>query len=170
MENTWVIRRLDPLPHLNELAQLNELLRTSYSSAQGLADEFAAAHESVEATGRRVQEGECYLAFLSDHLVGCVILRTKSKASAPTWYQTPGVASFGRLAVRPDYQNQGIATALIRFVEERAKQLGCFELALDTSEHSHELIRFYERLGFRTVSHHQWSQTSFKSVVLSKSL
>ncbi|MFL5814979.1 MAG: GNAT family N-acetyltransferase [Bdellovibrionia bacterium] len=170
MENNLIIRLLDPSPQLSEIAQLNELLKTCYSSAKSLADEFAAASESVDATARRVQEGECYLAFVSDHLVGCVILRTKSKVSAPSWYQKPGVASFGRLAVRSDHQNQGIGTALIRFIEARAKRLGCSELALDTSENSHSLISFYESLGFQIVSHHQWSRTSFKSVVLSKKI
>jgi ribosomal protein S18 acetylase RimI-like enzyme len=74
------------------------------------------------------------------------------------------------LAVHPGHQGQGIATALIRFVEARAKQLGCSELALDTSENSHSLTSFYKRLGFEIVSHHQWSRTSFKSVVLSKQI
>jgi ribosomal protein S18 acetylase RimI-like enzyme len=177
-ETTWDIRLLDPSSQLSEIAAVNELLGAAYlssypsgySSGDNLVSEFAAAKESVESTARRIREGECFLAFQGDQLVGCVILRTKSKPGMPAWYQNPGVASFGRLAVRPDFRNQGIATALIRYIETKARQSGYSELALDTSEGSRELIGFYERLGYRKVSHHHWSRTPFRSVVLSKSL
>lgn len=149
---------------VNEILLVNELLKAAYPS------EFAASDEDIQATQRRVQEGQCYLGLLDGVLVACVILRTKSKPSAPAWYQRSGVASIGRLAVRPDLQKQGIASTLLKFVEQQAKQLGFSELALDTSENAEPLIRFYEKRGYRIVSYHQWSRTPFKSVVLSKSI
>jgi ribosomal protein S18 acetylase RimI-like enzyme len=159
-----IIQWMDSMSEPIQVAQVNELLKSAYST------DFAASNESVQATQRRIQEGRCCLALLEDALVGCVILRTGSKPSAPLWYQGEGVASMGRLAVRPDFQRQGVASALLEFVEKHAKNLGCTELALDTSEDSKQLIRFYEKRGYRIVSTHQWPHTTFKSVVLSKAL
>lgn len=158
------------LNDLKPIAEINSLLRAAYQSSFFAEQEFAAADEPIQSTLKRLREGECIVACIGESWVGCLILRTQSKASAPVWYQNSGVASFGRFAVHPNFQNQGIGSKLLTFAESRAKELGMSELALDTSERSVRLIEFYQKRGYQLVSHHQWKATSYRSVVLSKVL
>lgn len=166
MNNEVTIRLLTSVNDLHQVAQINALLQAAYRSTQ----EFAAASESVESTLKRLREGECLLASWEQSLVGCLILRTHAKPTAPAWYRNGDVASFGRFAVLPKYQNQGVGSKLLDFAERRAKELGMKELALDTSESSETLIHFYQLKGYRLVDHHQWNATPYRSVVLSKTL
>jgi GNAT superfamily N-acetyltransferase len=59
---------------------------------------------------------------------------------------------------------------MMSMIEERAKELGAHEIALDTSEHADDLIKMYEKRGYKHVSHVQWGETNYRSVVLSKVL
>lgn len=50
------------------------------------------------------------------------------------------------VAVRPDFQKQGVGAALVHHVIQQARQLGCYKLILNCSEAN---IAFYTRVGFR---------------------
>jgi ribosomal protein S18 acetylase RimI-like enzyme len=145
-------------------------MQTAYGIHDQEKRRFAASFESPETTLKRISEGECYLAFLNDVIVGCIVLRLSSKVNSPAWYRQSGVAHFGRFAVLPSLQRNGIGSLLLSHIEERAKALGFSEIALDTAENADELIRMYEKRGYRVVSEHQWRATPFTSVVLSKKL
>jgi ribosomal protein S18 acetylase RimI-like enzyme len=170
LEGHLIIRPLDLSDDSNEIEQLNALLKEAYGALAESGPAFAASCEGVSATRRRVQEGQCFLAILDEVPVGCVILRVTSTARGPEWYKASGVASIGRLAVRPALQNRGIGKKLLHHAEESARASNCTELAMDTSEQADQLIRMYERWGYVQVSYHQWPGTSFRSVVLSKKL
>lgn len=43
-------------------------------------------------------------------------------------------------------------------------------LALDTSEHAHQLISMYKKLNYRFIEYANWNVTNYRSVVLSKEL
>ena len=53
----------------------------------------------------------------------------------------------GRLAVHPDFQNQGVATKLLMEVERTFPTCGRFELF--TGDRSVGSIRLYEKLGYK---------------------
>jgi GNAT superfamily N-acetyltransferase len=82
----------------------------------------------------------------------------------------PEVFSFGQFGVRPDLQGHGIGGKLMRLMEEEAWLRGAEELALDTAEGAHHLIEWYGRCGFREVERVSWSNTTYGSVILSKTL
>ena len=48
------------------------------------------------------------------------------------------------------YRRQGIATALIRYIQEAAKKRGADTVELSVWEFNQDAIRFYEAVGFRT--------------------
>lgn len=50
------------------------------------------------------------------------------------------------VAVRTDFQKQGIGAALVQHITEEARRLGCYKLILNCSEAN---VAFYVRLGFR---------------------
>jgi GNAT superfamily N-acetyltransferase len=65
---------------------------------------------------------------------------------------------------------QHLGRVLMAQAEEAAVALGAAEVAIDTSEHAHHLIQWYERLGYRLVGDADWDVTNYRSVVLSKTL
>ena len=52
------------------------------------------------------------------------------------------------LAVAPDYQRQGIGTAIMQKVEESLAQMGCPKLNLQIRADNAEVQAFYESLGY----------------------
>ncbi|MDQ0736277.1 GNAT family N-acetyltransferase [Arthrobacter agilis] len=56
-----------------------------------------------------------------------------------------------RMFVLPALRGQGIATAILRRIEEEARALGCRELLLETGTEQPDAMRFYEREGYRRI-------------------
>jgi ribosomal-protein-alanine N-acetyltransferase len=56
-----------------------------------------------------------------------------------------------RLAVHPDYQGQGIATALIQDSFEQLKNMDLHEVELDVDTLKTGAVCLYEKVGFRVV-------------------
>ena len=59
-----------------------------------------------------------------------------------------GEATLEDLYVSPASRRRGVATHLVQFAIERAKEKGCHTIKLDTNESNHDAIRLYRRLGF----------------------
>ncbi|MFJ6000699.1 GNAT family N-acetyltransferase [Arthrobacter sp. NPDC092385] len=56
-----------------------------------------------------------------------------------------------RMYVRPAYRGKGVATAVLRRIEEEARVVGCDELLLETGTEQPDAMRFYEREGYRRI-------------------
>ena len=52
------------------------------------------------------------------------------------------------MAIRPDYQGQGLGHLLLAHLEERARRLGLASMMLQARE---KAVNFYERAGYRVV-------------------
>lgn len=76
-----------------------------------------------------------------------LVARTQSGrlAGSVRWEVKGETAHLGRLAVAPDLQGHGIATALMHAVEDRC---GTARIELFTGSRSEESLRFYARLGY----------------------
>ena len=55
---------------------------------------------------------------------------------------------FDNIAVRPDWQGQGLGRRLIAFAESEARRLGYAEIRLYTHQKMTENVALYTRLGF----------------------
>ena len=157
------------------MVELNTLLRSAYRPLAEAGMKYAASHEDVESTRRNASHGECYVGILNQKIVATTVLRTRQQDGkdgkpGPVWYGRPEVITFGRFAVSPELQGQGVGARLMDLIEARAKELGFAELALDTSEKAQHLIEMYERRGFRFIEYTQWAITNYRSVVMSKTL
>ena len=53
------------------------------------------------------------------------------------------------LAVTPSHRRQGIASALMRAIEEKIKALGCLKLNLQVLSSNVEVVTLYEELGYQ---------------------
>lgn len=53
------------------------------------------------------------------------------------------------LAVHPDHRGKGFAESIMSQVEERIKSKGCPKICLQVRASNHEVIKFYESIGYR---------------------
>lgn len=156
--------------HVALVEPLTDLLHEAYAPLAAKGMRYLATHQPPEKTLERLQRGEAYLAFRLNELVGTVTLFREDPTSRCEYYRIPGVFSFGQFAIRPRLQGQGFGSLMMNMLEARAKELGARELALDTSEHATDLIRLYEKRGYRHVAYTQWDVTNYRSVIMSKAL
>jgi GNAT superfamily N-acetyltransferase len=73
--------------------------------------------------------------------LGCGALRRLDEASAEV----------KRMYVAPASRGSGVATALLRTLEEKARARGWTTLRLETGPAQPDAIRFYEREGYRPI-------------------
>ena len=53
------------------------------------------------------------------------------------------------LAVRPEYQKQGIASKIVREAENRLLKIGCPKIDLMVRKSNEEAISFYQKIGYK---------------------
>ncbi|MBF4572868.1 GNAT family N-acetyltransferase [Herbiconiux sp. VKM Ac-1786] len=62
-----------------------------------------------------------------------------------------GGAEVKRMYVHPDARGQGVSTAILRALEEEARELGVARLVLETGTEQPDAMRFYEREGYERI-------------------
>lgn len=157
----------------DDVGALTELLHRAYRKHLEANLNFVAATQPPEHTSRRIARGTCWIAEREQDIVGTAMLEGPGDDDPddPPLYRDTSVCVLSQFAVEPRMQGTGIGKALLAKVESEAIRLGAATLALDTSEKATDLIRMYERWGFRFVAFHQWGgNVNYRSVVMSKSL
>jgi GNAT superfamily N-acetyltransferase len=157
-----------PLNDSDSIEELTELLHRAYAVLAEMGFRYYATHQTPEETKERIDKGQCYIAVVDGKIVGTITYYNSKNTLGSPFLNTLRVSHFGQLAVEPSYQNQGIATKLIKHVEQIAREHGDKELALDTAEGATHLIEWYEKLGYRFVEYTSWDVTNYRSVVMSK--
>ena len=84
------------------------------------------------------------LAFHDDKPVGLI-----NAFEGFSTFQCKPLLNIHDVAVLPDYRGQGIASAMLRKVEEIARQRGCCKLTLEVLEGNAPARAAYEKFGFR---------------------
>lgn len=149
---------------------LTSLLHRAYAPLAERGLRFYASYQDEQVTRSRCAEGECYVAIMDGELVGTVTALPGGRPSELSWYTRTDTASMGQLAVDPPHQRRGIGAALMEVAERRAVEWHAARIAIDTSEHAHELIALYKRRGYEIVDTIEWPVTNYKSAVLAKDL
>jgi peroxiredoxin/GNAT superfamily N-acetyltransferase len=164
------IVKFNSTEHSELIEPLTALLHAAYAPLAARGMRYLATHQPPQKTLERLNEGESYLAFEADQLIGTVTLYREKLSSSCEYYRRAGVFSFGQFAIKPEFQGRGFGSMMMTMLEDRARELGAVELALDTSEHADDLIRLYEKRGYRQVAFAQWDVTNYRSVIMSKVL
>ena len=102
---------------------------------------------------------EFYVYEVRGEIVGVAALH-------PRYSEGVGVVRW--VYVHPRYQRRGIGTALMRRIEERARELGLRRLRLVTHGEAYWAIRFYEKLGFKIVGYVE--RAAWGDVLMEKSI
>ena len=125
---------------------------------------YLASHQDDAITRNRVETGECYLARTTTsvhNIIGTTVIVPPGVGDPVCeYYYRPGDAHFQQFAVDPNLQNLGIGSALLNVVQSRAQTIGASELALDTSEHSRQLIAMYTKRNCELISYTDWPDTN----------
>lgn len=160
---------LRPFDSRDSLDQLTALLHRAYTAHAVAGRRFFASYQSPADTQRRIAKGECWLALDGSTLLGTVTV--VAPYSFPDGYPAPREAgTFYQLAVDPERQAQGLGDALLRQAEARIRFLGSRTVAIDTSRLATDLIRWYEKRGYKETGSWRWDVTNYESIVLVKDL
>jgi GNAT superfamily N-acetyltransferase len=165
--------RIEPFAverHGDLVEPLTAMLHSAYRPLAEKGLRYLATHQPPATTLSRLRSGDSFLGFAGDELIATITIVKDRPDEACEWYQRDDVFFFTQLAVSPAHQGSGIGGALMSFAEDHARELGARELALDTSEYATRLIETYQRRGYRLVAQVSWSDTNYRSVVLSKTL
>jgi len=152
----------------DSMEELTDLLHRAYAVLAEMGFRYYATHQTPKETKERITKGQCYVAVMDEKIVGTVTYYNTKNTHGSPFLNTLRVSHFGQLGVESHYQNKGIATKLIKYVEDIAIDNGDKELALDTAEGATHLIEWYEKLGYRFVEYTSWDVTNYRSVVMSK--
>ena len=161
-----------PFSENDSITELTELLHRAYKFLADMDLHFVATWQGEDITRKHVSKGECFIAELNGRMVGTILIYSwkNDDITLPGWYQRDDVRVFGKFAVDPDYQKQGIGNQLLEYIEEFCRKKGIKELALDTSDKAQHLIDYYLKRGYRIICTHKWPAVNYHSIVMSKTL
>ena len=158
------------LAESDDLESITSMLHEAYGRLASAGMKYVASYQDVDITRRRAAKGETIVAFEEALIVGVITLSNVASTKGCPFYDRTDVASFGQFAVRPARQGHGIGSLLIDLVEQRAREVGVHELALDTSEDATDLIEMYKAKGYRFIEYVDWKITNYRSLILAKRL
>jgi len=161
------IRRLHPADSLEELTAL---LHRAYGALGAMGFNYTAVDQPVERTRERASDGECHVVVADGRIVATATFGLVGAMKRPPEYARPGMAYFTQFAVEPELQGKGFGSRLLRHVEERARERGATEIALDTAEGAEHLVRYYGARGYEVLGHIRRPGKTYRSVILSKLL
>ena len=116
-------------------------MRAAFAEYAGkLPQESGALRERLEDVQRAMAEGGAVLAFIDNVAVGSAR------------FEPDGDGLYvGRVAVLPEHRRQGIASALMRFIEDLARSMGKAWIRIGVRESLPSNIALYETLGYQTI-------------------
>ena len=117
---------------------------------QGIA-QWNENYPSLEVLKKDLAAGNSYVYIINGDLVGTVMFsQEKDPVYDPIQWLSPeeGAYYVHRLAVHPLFQKQGIARALMDFVEEEVLRIGGQSIRLDTFSKNIRNQRFYKARGY----------------------
>jgi GNAT superfamily N-acetyltransferase len=150
--------------------ELTELLHIAYKRFADMGLRFVATHQSEDYTEKYLENGECFVLTEGDKLIGTIFYYTKNWDDIPDIMKRDDAVLFGKFAVLPEYQNKGLGSRLMDFIEAHAAINGKNEIVLDTSDKAQHLIDYYRKRGYEFVQYWQWPDVNYRSVVMSKKL
>lgn len=110
-----------------DLDRVCRLMRSAVTVARWPDDEYR----------KRIAEGRVLLANIDRHLVGALVF----SGAPPEW-------EIENIAVDAAVRRQGIARALVRELEMRARERGVTKFNLEVRASNQAAIGLYEKLGF----------------------
>lgn len=154
----------DPIP------EITTLLHRAYAKPAGQGIRFWASRQDDSVTESRLKKGTSFMAVTDGRIVGTISVYGPDKNSPAEFYRRDDVRYFGQFGVDPDLQGTGLGKRLYQTVEDHCRTNKVKYLALDTCENATELIKMYQRWGFKQVDRVKWEVVDFRSIIMAKEL
>lgn len=155
---------------LDSMDELTALLNRAYKQHAEHGLLFLASHQDAQTTRQRIGTGRCLVAEIDGKIVGTITYYDPNQSGNCSWARHSRVARIAQLAVDPVLQNRGIGSLLVRHAELCAQEDGATELALDTAESAKCLVAWYRSSGYSAVAYANFTETNYRSIVMSKNL
>lgn len=162
--------KLRPFDPSDSLQELTDLLQSAFARLGAMGLNCTCVDQSPAVTLARIAKGECYVAESGRKLIGTLTLYTPSENAECTWFRRNDVASLHQFAISPDFQGQGLGSAMLDFSEDWAKYRGYRKLALSVAQPASHLLSYYQARGYRQVGTINLPGKVYCSAVLTKKL
>jgi ribosomal protein S18 acetylase RimI-like enzyme len=117
------------------------VMRAAFAEYAGaLPVESGANAESLEDVEHAMRSGGAVLAFIGDKAIGSARFTPQAEA-----------LYVGRVAVVPEHRRQGVATVMMRFLEDVAAALERDALHVDVRESLPSNVKLYQSLGYEVI-------------------
>lgn len=100
------------------------------------------------------------IAYEEEKPVGCIALTEVQNQ----------ICNIGRVFVKEEYRNRGIATKLLSKAEEYAKKEKARILKLDTYERFIQAVHLYEKFGFKRIKNDKFDPNTAFSIYMEKKI
>lgn len=168
LEREVEIRALRPTDAVEEIDRL-------FHTPHALMADFALRRYSRANLGEgKLEEGEpageTYVAESESGLIGAAVFFDPENTRGCPFYDRPGVASLGPFAIQPAFQGHGLGSAMLSFLETRARETGADELAVELSPNAPHSLNKFLKEGYRYAENANWADCGQKCVILHKPL
>lgn len=126
---------------LGDAADLVTVIHAAFGARPPLDPPSTAIDETPGSVAATLRRGGGLLARVDGRPAGALLISPVS----------PGLATFQRVSVHPDFQRHGVASAMVRAAQDHAAVLGFHNVELFARAEFDELIAFWRHRGFEPV-------------------
>lgn len=137
-----------------DAADLVSVIHAAFGARPPVDPPSTASSETPESVAAALGRGGGVLATVDGRPAGALLVAAVR----------PGLATFQRVSVHPEFQRHGVASAMVSAAQDYAAELGFERVELFAREEFGDLIRFWQHRGFEIV------RTEPHGVVLAKVL
>ena len=122
----------------DDAADLVEVIHAAFGARPALDPPSTAIDETPETIAAAIRRGGGVLATVDGRPAGALLITEVA----------PGLATFQRVSVHPDFQRHGVASAMVAAAQDHAAELGFTEVELFARAEFEDLIAFWQHRGF----------------------
>lgn len=157
------MRIIHPKDENTAWQELAELLHEAFQERLDQGLHFSCSFMTAEEIEQESKDCVVLVAVDKDddnRLVGTVTLKPLTEHKA----------EHCNLAVSPSCRHAGVATRLLKALEDLALQRGCDHIISDTAEQAHSSVAWHKKNGFYPISLHAFWDTNYYSIIFRKQL
>ncbi len=134
-------------------------------------NQWSDEYPNKEVLSEDIRKGELIVGVKNDEILTAFVMNEfadEDYYKAAWQYPEASWCVVHRLCVSPSYHRQGLATSVMEYVENIAKEQGYEAIHLDTFSGNPKALNLYHKLGFTDVGEAYWPRGRF--IIMEKKL